>query len=111
MVIQSGTLSASPSASPSVKLSLSDSVEQSTLQQQRQSLLISLNQISAAVWLFAACCQSLSQTQQLIFLCTAAMADVETGKRGRLTHTVQSSSIKLWYFALLAEFQGCVKAI
>lgn len=76
MVIQSGNLS----ASQSVKLSLSDSVEQSTLQQQRQSLLISVNQISAAVWLFAACCQSLSQTQQLIFLCTAVMADVETGK-------------------------------
>lgn len=95
MVIQSASLSAIHSASQSVRLSLSDSVEQSTLQQQRQSLLISVNQISAAVWLFAACCQSLfPQTQQLIFLCTAVMADVETGKRGRLTHTVQGSSIK-----------------
>ena len=47
----------------------------------------------------------------LFFLCAAAMADVETGKRGRLTHTVQSSSIKRGCFALLAEFQGCLKAI
>lgn len=106
MVIESGNLSASPSASHSAKLSLSDSVELSTLQQQRQTLLI-----SAAVWLFAACCQSLSQTQQLIFLCTAAMADVETGKRGRQTHTVQRSSINQRRFALRAESQGCAKAV
>lgn len=111
MVIESGSLSASPSASHSVKLSLSDSVEQSTLQQQRQTLLISVNQISAAVWLFAACCHSLSQTQQLIFLCTAVMAGPETGKRGRQAHTVQSSSIKQRCFALLAKSQGCVKGI
>lgn len=51
--------SLSQSVSQSVKLSLSDSVKQSTLQQQRQSLLISVNQISAGVWLFAACCHSL----------------------------------------------------
>lgn len=95
------------SVSQSVTPSHSDSVEQSTLQRQRQSLLISLNQISAAVRLLAACCQSLPQTQQLILRCTAVTADTETRKEGRPTPTVRSSSIKHWCFAFLAESSRC----
>lgn len=74
----------------SVRLSHPDGVKQSTLQQPRQSLLISVIQISAAVWLFAACCHSLSKTQQLPFLGTAEVADSETAK----ADAVWSSSIK-----------------
>lgn len=109
MVIQSGSLH-QPVSQQSCHC---HRAEQGTLQQQRWRLLISVNQISAAVWLFVACCQSLSQTQQLIFLSTAVMAGVETRKRGRPTDTVQNSSIKQPHFASVVEvsqlFEGSMK--
>lgn len=92
--------SLSQSVSQSVKLSLSDSVKQSTLQQQRQSLLISVNQISAGVWLFAACCHSLFPNTTAYFSvhCSDGRhGDRKKGQAYTLSRVHQSNSGVLHY--------------
>lgn len=92
----------SPLASQSAKLSLSPCGTEHITAAEAALVDLSGSDLS---------CQSLSQTQQLIFLSTAVTAGVETAKRGRLTYTAQNSSIKQPYFASLVEFSCSAEGV
>ena len=107
MVIQSFN----PSASQSVKRSLSDSLEQSTLQQQRQFVDLSESDLSCRL---AVCCMLSVTCPNTTAYFSARCGDGRRGdrkKRQANTHCPQfiNQTAVVLHYGL--NFQGCVKAI